>query len=205
MSELVAAAQVAAALQLPGGPPVPDRVDRTPPHSMASDGVAHPGSSTPASSAAWLSPGSATLPLAQGALRCPPPPRSPAALSVGPPTGELSPLGSSASAPPPFPAALIEADEVSVARRRRTGRGGIDFGGVRPLPAPKPTIMKMNIFKVDCLGLGPTDRRRMRPWVAFAIDKIMERTSPFCSQQREAVRRSAGHRGPRATSGAVRV
>lgn len=182
---MVAAAQVAAALHLPGRPPALDRVYRTPPHSMASAGVAHPCSSTPGSTAAWLSPGLATLSVAQGALPCPPPPRSLAALSVGPPPGDLSPLGSSASAPPPPPAAPIEADKVSVARRRRTGRGGDDIGGVRSQPDPKPTVMKINIFKVDCLGLEPTDRRRMRPWVAFAIDKVLGCTSPFCSPQRD--------------------
>lgn len=45
--------------------------------------------------------------------------------------------------------------------------------------------MKINFFTDDSPGLEPASRRRMLPWVAFAIDKILQRTVPFCSQPTE--------------------
>lgn len=61
------------------------------------------------------------------------------------------------------------------------------------MQAPKSIIMKINIYKDAGLGLGPADRRRMRPWVAFSIDKILQSTVPFCSQPRDKLRAAVSY------------
>lgn len=61
------------------------------------------------------------------------------------------------------------------------------------MQAPKSIIMKINIYNDAGLGLGPADRRRMRPWVAFSIDKILQSTVPFCSQPRDKLRAAVSY------------
>jgi len=55
------------------------------------------------------------------------------------------------------------------------------LGGGRSLIPPVATIANINIFKDARLGLSAADRRRLRPRVAFAIEKILRSTKPFCS------------------------
>jgi len=73
----------------------------------------------------------------------------------------------------------------SSARRHLNGWGGLHLGGNRQLLPPTPTILNINVFKDERLGLTDADRRCLRTRVAFAIDKILKSTGPFCSHPRE--------------------
>jgi len=68
------------------------------------------------------------------------------------------------------------------------GGGGIYFGGDRPLAAHKPSILKIDVFMDDRLGLSSADRRRLRPCVAFAIEHIVRSFKPFFSHPADKLR-----------------
>jgi len=79
------------------------------------------------------------------------------------------------------------------ARRHLNGRGGLHLGGNRQLLPPTQTILKLNVFKDERLGLTDADRRCLRTRVAFAIDKILKSTGPFCSHPGEKLRIAVGY------------
>ena len=96
------------------------------------------------------------------------PPQSPGSppSPVGPlPSGSFRPsvAPSPPATAPPRPPASSDRRTVGgpVARRLTNGRGGIYLGGDRPFAAPKPSILTINVFKDDRLGLSSTDRQRM--------------------------------------------
>jgi len=98
--------------------------------------------------------------------------------------------------PPEFSASSSPAGLPSAGRRspgpsacrRTSGRGRNFVGGDRPLPPPKEAIQKINIYKHDQLQLKDGDCRRLRRRLAFAIDKILGSTAPFCSHPEEQLR-----------------
>lgn len=189
LSGLVAATQVIAGLRLDRREPGMDSArPPAPPLRMACSPRPPPARVTPAPSVspAQRPPSSRSQP----SLVAPPPPGAFLFAGAGPPPGTPVAPGAPLSSPPPQGPRLQDS---SAARRYRTGRGGIDLGGARPMPAPKPTIIKINIYMDDGLGLGPADRWRMQPRVAFSSDKILQSTLPFCSQPWDKLRAAVSY------------
>jgi len=56
------------------------------------------------------------------------------------------------------------------------------------VPPTNPTISNISVFKKGFPGLTQDDHKSIKKWVAFAIDKILGCTLPFCQQDAEKPR-----------------
>lgn len=169
-----ASASGAVAVELPARSPAhplrcPPRTE-TPLASRGSAGVggaAEDTSCNPASAASAPGPTPAASPAAalpqEFPVRRAPPPSAPAC----PPAALLLPPTAGGSCPS--------------FQRQTNGRGGISLGGHRrePLPAGAK-IAKINIFNNGLLGFTSDDGKRVRKYVAFAMNSILCSTAPFC-------------------------